>query len=135
MLSLIHFNYDLPLAILVCTLELIPLIGPTVSAIPAILVDLSISPLLTLSVLAMYVVVQQLENNILVPYVMKKSVGFPPIVTILVLMIGGRFAGVIGAILAIPVALVVQEVALVYLFTDPSETASSQQKTTKNPSK
>jgi predicted PurR-regulated permease PerM len=134
-LSLLHVDYALPLAILAGTLELIPMIGPTVSAIPAILVALSISPLLALSVLAMYVVVQQLENNILVPYVMKKSVGFPPIVTILVLMIGGRFAGVIGAILAIPVALVVQEISLVYLFTDPSETSPSQQKITKNPSK
>ncbi len=131
-LSLLRIDYALPLAILAGTLELIPMIGPTVSAIPAILVALSISPLLALSVTAMYIVVQQLENNLLVPFVMKKSVGFPPIVTILVLMIGGRFAGVVGAILAIPVALVVQEIAMVYLFTESPESTS---KGTKNPSK
>ncbi len=117
-LSLLHVEYALPLAILAGVLELIPMIGPTVSAIPA-------------SVVAMYVVVQQFENNLLVPFVMKKSVGFPPLVTILVLMIGGRFAGVVGAVLGIPVALVIQEIANYYLFTDPI----TPQKITKNPSK
>lgn len=130
-LSLLHVEYALPLAILAGVLELIPMIGPTVSAIPAILVALSTSPLLALSVIAMYIVVQQFENNLLVPFVMKKSVGFPPLVTILVLMIGGRFAGVVGAVLGIPVALVIQEIANYYLFTDPI----TPQKITKNPSK
>lgn len=130
-LTLLHVDYALPLAIFAGIFELIPMIGPTVSAIPAILVALSVSPLLALSVIAMYIVVQQFENNVLVPFVMKKSVGFPPIVTILVLMIGGRFAGVVGAVLGIPVALVVQEIAYYYLSPD----TASPQKTTKNPSK
>ncbi len=130
-LTLLHVDYALPLAIFAGIFELIPMIGPTVSAIPAILVALSVSPLLALSVVAMYIVVQQFENNVLVPFVMKKSVGFPPIVTILVLMIGGRFAGVVGAVLGIPVALVVQEIANYYLSSD----VPSSQKSTKNPSK
>lgn len=113
-LSLLHVEYALPVA---GVSESIPMIGPTISAIPAILVALSTSPLLALSVIAMYVVVQQFENNVLVPFVMKKSVGFPPLVTILVLMIGGRFAELVGAVLGIPVALVIQEIANYYLFT------------------
>lgn len=134
-LTLLHVDYALPLAILAGVLELVPMIGPTVSAIPAIFVALSVSPLLALSVLAMYIVVQQVENNVLVPFVMKKSVGFPPLVTILVLMVGGRFAGVVGAILAIPVALVIQEVASIYLFANTSHHFDPPQKGTKNPSK
>lgn len=127
-LTVLHVDYALPLAILAGLLEIIPMIGPTVSAIPAVLVALSISPLLALSVVALYIIIQQLENNVLVPIVMKQSVGFPPIVTILVLMVGGRFAGVVGAILAIPIALVIQEIASIYIF---SETSSFRQKSIK----
>jgi predicted PurR-regulated permease PerM len=130
-LTLLHVEFALPLAILAGLLELIPMIGPVVSAIPAILVALSASPLLALSVVALYVVVQQIENNILVPIVMKKSVGFPPIVTILALMIGGRLAGITGAVISIPVALVIQELLLVVI----SRQSQMVQKTNKNPSK
>jgi predicted PurR-regulated permease PerM len=118
-LTLLHVEYALPLALLAGTLELIPMIGPTVSAIPAILVALAVSPFLALSVGALYIIVQQVENNILVPIVMKKSVGFPPIITILALMIGGRLAGIVGAVLAIPIALVLQELLLAFVTKKP----------------
>lgn len=122
-LSILHVEFALPLAILAGLLEVIPMIGPTISAIPAILVALAVSPFLALSVTALYIVVQQVENNLLVPIIMKKSVGFAPIVTILVLMIGGRLAGAVGAILSVPIALVIQEVATDFLFTKkPSKT-------------
>jgi predicted PurR-regulated permease PerM len=130
-LTILRVDYALPLAILAGVLEVVPMIGPTVSAIPAILVALSISPFLALSVVALYIIVQQVENNILVPLIMRKSVGFAPIVTILALMIGGRLAGVVGAILAVPVALVVQELITILLVNSKMPGLKS----AKNPSK
>ncbi len=107
-LTVLHVDFALPLAILAGVLEIVPMIGPIISAIPAVIVALSISPFLALSVGALYFVVQQVENNIIVPMVMRKSVGFPPLVTIISLMVGGRLAGVMGAVLAVPVALTLQ---------------------------
>lgn len=107
-LAILRVDYALPLAILAGLLEIVPLIGPVVSAVPAVLVAWGTSPLLALTVVALYIIVQQVENNIVVPMVMRRSVGLSPLVTILALMIGNRFAGVLGAILAVPIVLVVQ---------------------------
>jgi predicted PurR-regulated permease PerM len=131
-LSILHVDFALPLAILAGLLEVIPMVGPIASAIPAVLVALSVSPLLALSVAALYIVIQQFENNVLVPVIMKKSVGFAPIMTILALMIGGRLAGIMGAVLAIPIALVIQEIITSVLYKRPELPAP---KPTKNPSK
>lgn len=111
-LYFLRIEYALPLAILAGLLEIVPTIGPTLSAVPAILVALasSPSPFLALSVIALYIIVQQVENNLLVPLVMRRSVGIPPILTILALMIGGRFGGIAGAVLAVPMLIAVQEV-------------------------
>lgn len=109
-LSFLRVEYALPLAILAGLLEIVPTIGPIVSAVPATLVAFASSPLLAVSVAALYLIVQQVENNLLVPLVMKRSVGIPPILTILALMIGGRFGGIAGAILAVPVLLAIQEI-------------------------
>ena len=109
-LTLLHVDFALPLAIIAGVLEIVPMIGPIVSAIPAVLVALTMSPLLALSVVALYFIVQQVENNIFVPLILKKSVGLSPIVTIFGLMVGGRLAGVVGAVLAVPIILVLQVV-------------------------
>ncbi len=115
-LTLLHVDFALPLAIIAGVLEIVPMIGPIVSAIPAILVALTISPLLALFVVALYFIVQQVENNILVPLVLKKSVGLSPIITIFALMVGGRLAGIVGAVLAVPIVLVLQVVIRALLF-------------------
>ncbi|MCX6793962.1 MAG: AI-2E family transporter [Candidatus Gottesmanbacteria bacterium] len=107
-LTLLHIEFALPLAIIAGLLEIVPMIGPIISSVPAVLVALAISPVLALSVAALYVVVQQVESNIFVPIVMKRSVGLSPLVTILALMIGGRLGGIGGAVLAVPSVLVLQ---------------------------
>jgi predicted PurR-regulated permease PerM len=107
-LILLHIEFALPLAIIAGLLEIVPMIGPIISSVPAVLVALAISPVLALSVAALYIVVQQLESNIFVPIVMKRSVGLSPLVTILALMIGGRLGGIGGAVLAVPSVLVLQ---------------------------
>lgn len=115
-LVLLHIEFALPLAIIAGLLEIVPMIGPIVSAVPSVLVALTMSPFLALSVVALYFIVQQVENNIFVPLVFKKSVGLSPIITIFALLVGGRLAGGVGAILAVPVVLVIQSLLRAFLF-------------------
>ncbi|EKD67745.1 MAG: protein of unknown function UPF0118 [uncultured bacterium] len=105
-------EFALPLAIMAGILEIIPTIGPVVSAIPAIIIALGISPLYGLYTALLYIVIQQLENNILVPLIMKRSVGLHPLVTIVSLLVGARLGGVVGAILAVPILLIIQELII-----------------------
>ena len=100
----------MPLALVAGVLEMVPIIGPIISAIPAVLVALTISPGLALTVAALYFIIQQLENNLIVPSVMQKAVGIPPLVTLLALMVGGRLGGTVGIILAVPILLAVETV-------------------------
>ena len=100
----------LALAVIAGLLEIVPIIGPILSVIPALIIGLVMNPLTGLAVLGLYVLVQQLENNILVPKIMQKSIGFNPLVTIVALLIGGKLLGIIGALIAIPVTIVLAEV-------------------------
>lgn len=104
-LTLLGFRYALPLAIIAGLLEVVPNIGPVFSTIPAIIVGIAQSTFLGFMAIALYFTVQQLENHLIVPYVMKKAVGLSPIVTLIALIIGGQLFGVLGMILAIPLAL------------------------------
>ncbi|MFA5076255.1 MAG: AI-2E family transporter [Patescibacteria group bacterium] len=97
-------QFALVLALIAFLGEFIPYLGPILSAIPAIFVAFTVSPSLALFVLIFYVVMQWLENNILVPQVMRRAVGLNPVVTIIALMIGAKIGGLIGILLAIPVA-------------------------------
>ena len=107
-LTILKVDFALPIAILSGLLEIVPNIGPIISAIPAVLIGLGTSPVMALSVIILYVVIQQVENNIIVPLIMKRNLGLSPLISILALMIGGKLAGVTGAILAVPVLLVCQ---------------------------
>lgn len=98
-------EYALPLAVIAGLFEVIPTIGPILSAIPAILVGFGTSFGLGIWVLVLYVVVQQLENSLIVPNVMGRSVGFSPLTTLLIVFAGAQLFGIGGAILAIPVAI------------------------------
>jgi len=103
-LTILGVKYALVLALLAGLLELIPYFGPPISAIPAVFMAFSQDPILGLLTIALYVVIQQLENNILVPKVMQKAVGLNPVVSILSLGVGFKVAGFLGALLAIPMA-------------------------------
>jgi len=106
-LSILGVPYALVLAIIAGLFELVPYIGPWLSAIPAILIALTISPALAGAVLVLYFVIQELENYFIVPKVMEKSVDIHPVITIMAMMIGGQLAGLAGVILAVPVAAMV----------------------------
>jgi predicted PurR-regulated permease PerM len=88
--------------------ELIPVVGPILSAIPAIAVASSISLKTVLMVVIFFVVQQQFENHILVPKVMERQVGVSAVTVIVSLLIGGKMLGIVGAILAVPTAAILQ---------------------------
>lgn len=110
-LSVLRVPYALALAVVAGVLEIVPVVGPIISAIPAILIALTVSPLLALPVGALYFVIQLLENNLVVPVVMRRAVGVKPLLTVVALMVGWKLAGVGGALLSVP-AVVVLEIVL-----------------------
>jgi predicted PurR-regulated permease PerM len=111
-LILIGIKYTLPLAIIAGLLEVVPNIGPVVSTIPGILIALTQSPFLILPTIIVYFVVQQLENNLIVPLIMKRTVGLHPIVTLIALIVGGKVGGILGVLLAIPTTLFIETVVM-----------------------
>lgn len=110
LLFLLNIPYALPLAILAGIMEVIPVIGPIISSVPAILIAFVISPPLAAVVAVGYFAIQQLENHLIVPQVMKKAVGLNPLVVILAIAVGGRLLGISGALLAVPITVVIQVV-------------------------
>ncbi len=112
-LSLIAFliigvPHALTLALISGITEAVPVLGPTIGAIPAILFTLAIAPEKALWVVLALVVIQSVENHLLVPQVMDRSVGVHPLVTILAIAAFGLLFGIVGAILAIPLAAILQ---------------------------
>ena len=105
-LNLLGFSefgeFTLVLALIAGVLEWFPIIGPIVAAIPAILIGFSISVPAAIAAAILYIIIQQLENNILVPKVMGDAIELHPAVMILALVIGGALFGIGGAILAAP---------------------------------
>lgn len=99
---IIGIDYALPLAVLAFLFEIIPNVGPTLAAFPAILVGLTISPFHALATTGWCFLVQQIENSFLVPRIMKQVVGVNPLISLLSLAVGFKLAGLGGAILAIP---------------------------------
>jgi predicted PurR-regulated permease PerM len=110
-LLIIGAPYALILAILAGLLEIIPYVGPIVSAVVAASISFLHGPVTGLLVLALFAVAQQLEGYVIAPLVMKKAVGLNPVVVILALLIGAKLGGVMGVIIAVPIATMVSEVA------------------------
>lgn len=107
-LTILNIPYALPLSIMAGIMEVIPVIGPIISSLPAIIVAVTISPVLAMIVGILYFVIQQLENHLIVPQVMKKAVGLNPLVVILTIAVGARLLGFAGTLLAVPIAVVIQ---------------------------
>jgi predicted PurR-regulated permease PerM len=102
--------YVLILAVIAGVTELIPIIGPIIGSIPAIGLGLLDSPTTGLAVLILYVAIQQLENNFLVPRIVGDSVGLHPAVLMVLLVVCSQVFGIIGAILSAPVGAVSRDV-------------------------
>src|SRR5215213_281095 len=98
----------LVLALVAGVLEAVPMIGPLLGAVPAALVALSMGPETLIWVIIATAVIQQLENSLLVPRIMKKAVGVNPFVTLLALFAFSTLFGLAGALMAIPMAAIIQ---------------------------
>ena len=104
-LSVLQVKYAAVLALFAALFEFIPYVGPVLAAGPALILAFSQGgPIDFFLVLTLYIVIQQIENHFLIPKVMQRAVGLNPIVSILAILIGARIAGIIGALIAIPVA-------------------------------
>lgn len=110
-LLVLRVPHAVALAVLAGLTEAIPMIGPFIGAVPAVLLGFTISPTIGLLVAGWYLIVQQVEGNVLVPKVMEKNVGLNPLVVLFALVAGTILNGVVGALLAIPVAGALQVTA------------------------
>ena len=113
-------RFALLLAILAGLLELLPIIGPILAAVPTGLIALTVSPQAVLAVIVLYTAVQQVENNVLVPKIQGDAVELHPAIVMFALVIGATIAGLLGAILALPLTAAGRDVFR-YLFRRLSE--------------
>jgi predicted PurR-regulated permease PerM len=100
--------YFFVLALIAGIGEMIPMVGPLLSAIPAIAVAFTVSPGLALGVAVFFIAQQMLENNVLVPKVMGETVGLNAVTVIASLVIGTELLGFVGALLAVPTTAIIQ---------------------------
>jgi predicted PurR-regulated permease PerM len=96
-------RFALLLAVIAGVFELLPIIGPILAAIPAVLLALTAGPQAVIAALVLYLLVQQLENNLLVPKIQGDAVELHPSAVMFSLVVGGAIAGLLGAILAVPI--------------------------------
>ncbi|HEU5088163.1 MAG TPA: AI-2E family transporter, partial [Roseiflexaceae bacterium] len=106
-------GFDIPYALLLSIVagitELVPIIGPVIGAIPGVLLGFTISPAAGVAALVLYIVVQQLENNFLVPRIVGESIGIHPAILTVVLIAMGQAFGLLGIILSAPVAAILRD--------------------------
>jgi predicted PurR-regulated permease PerM len=116
----IFSRFALLLSLVAGVLELLPIIGPIIAAVPAILLAATAGPQQALAALVLYTAVQQLENNILVPKIQGDAVQLHPGAVMFALVMGGAIYGLLGAILALPITAAGRDVYR-YLFRRLSE--------------
>jgi predicted PurR-regulated permease PerM len=126
------------LGLIAALTEAIPIVGPLLGAIPAVLVAATVSPQLALVVGGIYLVFQLIESNVLVPMVMRSTIGISPLLVLFSLLVGAAVGGLIGAFLAVPLAASV-EIVLSHLQArdtpvaqDPAAVESPDEETTES---
>ena len=117
-LGLMGVPYFYVIALIAAIGETIPIVGPVIGGVTAVAVAITVSPKLALMVGIYFLVLHQLEANVLVPKIMERSVGVSPVAVMVALLIGGSLMGLAGAILAIPTAallsVIIEEIAAEY---------------------
>jgi predicted PurR-regulated permease PerM len=114
-LGLMGLPYFYVVALIAAVGETIPIVGPVIGGITAVAVAITVSPKLALMVGTYFLVLHQLEANVLVPKIMERNVGVSPVAVMVALLVGGSLMGLVGAILAIPTAallsVIIEEIA------------------------
>ncbi len=108
-LTFVGMENALLFAMLAGFLEIIPIVGPILAAIPAVLVAFLQDPTYALWIVLIYVVVQHIESNIIVPVIMRQAVGLSPLVVLIALAVGAQLGGIIGILLSVPVTVIAAE--------------------------
>lgn len=109
-LTILGVRFAFVLAVLAAVMELIPVFGPIISAVPAIIIGVTDGLTTGLMVIGLYVIIQQFENHLIYPLVVKKIIGLSPIIVIIALIVGGKLFGFLGLILAVPIATILMEI-------------------------
>lgn len=110
LLTILGIPHALLLAAVAALLEIIPVFGPTLAAVPAVAIGaVTGGPSLAIIVVCVYIVVQLFENHLIYPLVVTRVVGVPPLLVILALIVGAELAGFLGVILSVPAAATLQE--------------------------
>ena len=100
----LQIPFALPLAIFAGILDLLPLVGQTIGAIPALIIAFALSPVKGIAVLVLHLVYQQVENAVISPVIYNKALNLYPALSFLAVVIGASLFGILGAFLALPVA-------------------------------
>lgn len=109
-LMILGVPHALTLAVVAAAFEIIPVFGPVLAAVPAVMIAfVGGGATLGFLTIALYVIAQQFENHLIYPLVVSRVVGVPPLLVILALIIGGELAGFLGIILSVPAAATIQE--------------------------
>jgi predicted PurR-regulated permease PerM len=106
-LALLGIPLSLSLGLIAGLFEFVPVVGPVAAAVPAALIAFSQGPQTALYVIILYIVVQQIESNILTPLIQRWAVELPPVIALLSIVVCGLLFGVMGVIFATPLAVVV----------------------------
>ncbi|QQK79579.1 AI-2E family transporter [Salicibibacter cibi] len=122
-LWIVQLPYPLILGIFMGMTDLIPYVGPYIGAVPAVIVALGMSWKTVLFTVIAITIVQQLESNVLSPYIMGKSAHLHPLLILLALLIGYEFAGFIGLLIAVPLFVIIGEVVRVFRKKEENEEA------------
>ncbi len=115
-LLVLDVSFPVPLALWAGLTEFIPLLGPWLGAVPAILVALVDSPTKALLVALAYFLIQQVESNFLVPKVMERVVGLHSFLVLASVLMGGALLGILGVLLAVPVAAIADALVTELIF-------------------
>jgi predicted PurR-regulated permease PerM len=109
-LSILGVRHAVLLGLLAAVLEIVPFIGPILAGTAAVISALITSPSLALYTLIAFLVIHQIENHILIPMIMGKSIGMHPVIVIMALLIGAEAGGFMGILVSVPAAVVLQEI-------------------------
>ena len=116
-LSIINVPLALAISVLAAIFNLVPYLGPIIGVIPAVLLGFTISPLTALWAVVVFIVANQLEGNVLGPFILSKSTNLHPVTVLLGILGGAGLFGLVGALLAVPTLALLKVVMQEYLFT------------------
>ena len=107
-LILIHAKYPVVLGMIGGIFNIIPFFGPFLGAIPAVAVSLIESPMKALWTALVFTIIQQIDNSLISPKIIEGRLGLHPVTTILAVLVGGEFMGILGMLIAVPIAAIIK---------------------------